>query len=147
MAASLKKAGASKGEASIAQVTAVPSTKGKTLVMLGLQCKRYVLKAREGDGNKLFETGIEYPVSTEERAALFKLIDEDGVRLFYDASVIKEQMRARNDKSRRQRAASGDEDARLEIEQERLRRHEVEEIDTGATALRDADGNEVGVAT
>lgn len=138
MAANLKGAKAQSND------SAAPVARKEQLfkVMLGLQTKRYVLVDKVTQVGTTYETAIKYSVTAAERDKLFRLHDEDGVRVFYDAQVVENQLRAKNSKARAQRAAAGDEDARLAIEQDRLNHGE---IDTGATALRDENGDEVGV--
>ncbi len=116
-----------------------PKPERKVNVMLGNNVKRYVIHA-DPVGIGLYEAGIEYPVTVAQRDRLFKERDDNGVAIFYDAEVVKSQMRASLKKARAQRAAAGDEDAQRDIAQERLG-----EIDTGAVALRDGDGEAVGV--
>jgi hypothetical protein len=132
MTTNVKTARTAKGQTNAAPA---PKAAQKFKVMLGNNCKRYV--EANAAGGKLYEAGIEYGVTAAERTHLFSLRDDEGVRMFYDAEIIKEQMRARAKKQRKQLAASGDEDARLAIEQE--------ELDTGAVALRNSEGESVGV--
>jgi hypothetical protein len=111
----------------------------KFKVMLGNGINRYVITTPQG--GVLYEAGVEYPVTAEQRDRLFQEVDDDGVRVFYDADVIKAQMRAQLKKRRAELAAAGDEEAQRQIAQESL------EIDTGAMALRDSSGGAVGVVS
>lgn len=94
-------------------------------VMLGNDCKRYNLVG-VGGKDTLYEAGVRYPVTAEQRARLFSIVDDSGVRYFYDAETVERQIKATVAKQKKQRAIEEGEDI-------------------GVTRLKDIAGEDVGV--
>lgn len=79
------------------QEEAVEKPTGKFQVMLGNGCKRYSF------GGQLFEAGVKYNVSKDQRERLFKCEDDNGVRYFYDAEFVERQLKATMQRQRKNR--------------------------------------------
>lgn len=99
----------------------------KFAVMLGNDCQRYMSCKAE-----LFIAGKKYLVSPAKRRELFSYADENGIRYFYDAEIIQQQIEAARRRNRRY----------LEAEEG----NDGEEIDTaaGVVTLHDEEGDDVG---
>lgn len=111
-----------------------PARVAQQFVMLGNECKRYF-----APNGKLYVAGTQYPVTPEEKKALFALVDDKGVPYFYDAEHVMRQIRAQQARIRKQeQIEAGVEDGDVRVE------GQTGEIDTGAVALQDENGEAVG---
>ena len=125
--------------------TGISSKEGTKNIELGNDCKVYV--APEGDVYNAGKVYSNIPISKANKLLSYK--DDKGIRYFYEVTEESLAKRKRAKDLAMQRLA--EDMARKMIESGEYKEEtigeedgEEEEIDTGAMALKDADGNEVG---